>query len=190
MIEISFLPTAALFALLWLVLRAAVWLRQKHIDWRREAVLLLLYVNLAVILRVTFFPAARVNGRVRPLLFDAARMFPLRVNLLPFVALRHYRSRGELLLNLIGNIALFIPSGMLLPVVYQRLNSFGKVLAAGVGLSLGIELLQLPFYVRSTDVDDLILNTLGVAIGFGIRAAIRRFGKRRPEDNAIEERED
>ena len=64
------------------------------------------------------------------------------------------------------------------------------MLAAGAGLSLGIELLQLPFYVRSTDVDDLILNTLGVAIGFGIRAAIRRFGKRRPENNAIEERED
>ena len=38
MIEIPFLPTEAFFALLWLLLRAAVWIRQRHIDWRREAV--------------------------------------------------------------------------------------------------------------------------------------------------------
>jgi len=45
-------------------------------------------------------------------------------------------------------------------------------------LSLLIEILQLPFAVRATDIDDLILNTAGCMAGYGIfyavRGAIRR----------------
>ena len=79
MIQIPFLLTECLFALGWLLLRAAVWLRQKRIDWKREAMLLLMYVNLAVILRFAFFPMARVDGRVQPLLFDASAVRPFRL---------------------------------------------------------------------------------------------------------------
>ena len=93
MIQIPFLLTECLFALGWLLLRAAVWLRQKRIDWKREAMLLLMYVNLAVILRFAFFPMARVDGRVQPLLFDASAVRPFRLNLLPFVKLKFYSSR-------------------------------------------------------------------------------------------------
>ena len=48
-----------------------------------------------------------------------------------------------------------------------------KTLAAGAGISLCIELLQLPFSVRATDIDDLIFNTLGTALGYGLFAAAR-----------------
>lgn len=183
MIRIPFIPTEILFAVLWLLLRAAVWLRQRKIDWRREAVLLLMYVNLAVILRFTFFPMARVDGRVQPLLFYAAAAFPFRVNLVPLVRLFEYHSRRDLLLNVVGNAAMFIPSGIVLPVVYKRLNSFGRVTAAGAGISLAIELLQLPFSVRASDVDDLLLNTCGVAVGYGIYAVVRHLRARRKEEH-------
>ena len=63
---------------------------------------------------------------------------------------------------------MFIPSGIVLPIVYKRLNTFRKVLLVGVGISLCIEISQLPFSVRATDVDDLILNTIGVIVGYGI----------------------
>ena len=177
--EIPFLPTEVLFAASWLLLRMAVWFRQKQIDWKREAVLLLLYGNLAVMLRFVLFPVYRAGGRVRPLLFEPAAILPFRVNLIPLVNLLNYRSRRELLLNLVGNVSVFIPSGIVLPIVYRRLNSFGKVTAAGALLSLGIEILQLPFSVRSTDVDDLILNTCGTMIGYGIYAGIRRTRAKR-----------
>jgi glycopeptide antibiotics resistance protein len=72
-------------------------------------------------------------------------------------------------------MAMFIPSGMILPVVYKKRNSFGKVLITGAFISLGIEILQLPFASRASDIDDLILNTLGVAIGYGIYAACKRL---------------
>ena len=175
MIEIPFVPTEIAFAALWLVLRIAVWLRQKRIDWKREALLLLMYVNLAVLLRFTFFPMGRVNGRVQPLVLYTAAVWPFRINWIPLVRLHDYVSKRDLLLNVVGNAAMFIPSGIILPVVYPRLDRFWKLLLAGAGLSLAIELLQLPFSVRASDVDDLLLNTLGAILGYGIYAAVRAW---------------
>lgn len=174
MIEISFLLTECLFALCWLLLRMTVWQLQKHIDWKRECMLLLMAVNLAVILRFVFFPMARVDGRVQPLLFDPAKVWPFRINPVPFVNLKLYASRRNLLLNVIGNVAMFIPTGILLPLLYGKLNRLWKVVGVGALMSLGIEILQLPFFGRTTDADDLVQNTFGILIGYGIYALVRR----------------
>ena len=80
----------------------------------------------------------------------------------------------EALLNLIGNTAMFIPLGIVWPAVFKRLNTHGKVIAAGVGISLTIEILQLPFFNRATDIDDLILNSAGFLMGYGIYLAVVR----------------
>lgn len=177
MIEIPFPAAEAALALVWISLRAALWIRRKTIDWQREALLLLMYINLAVLLRITFFPMARLNGRIRPLLLYTASVWPFRVNLVPFVRLADFAYRRDLLLNVIGNVTMFIPSGIILPILYKRLDGFSRTVASGAGISLCIELLQLPFSVRSSDVDDLIMNTLGVAVGYGLFAAARGLGR-------------
>ena len=179
MIDISYFQLELLFAVIWLLIRIAVWIRKKRIDWKREALLLLMYVNLAVIIRFTFFPMSLVEGRVQPLPFNASKVFPFKVNLVPFIYLADYDTKREMLLNGIGNICMFIPSGIVLPIIYKRLNSFPKVLAAGVLISLCTEILQLPFYTRTSDMDDLILNTIGVIIGYGIYALVRKLEKRK-----------
>ena len=173
MVEIPFLFLEFIFALIWLVIRSVVWTKQKRIDWKREAGLLLMYINLAVIIRFAFFPMSKVDGLVQPLIFDIATAFPFRVNLVPLVNLFDYDSKRDLLLNVIGNVAMFIPSGIILPIIYKRLDTFVKVLLAGGGISLCIEIIQLPFSVRATDIDDLILNTVGVIMGYGIYALTR-----------------
>ena len=81
MVEIPFLSLELVFSAIWLISRIAVWIRQKRIDGKREAVLLLMYINLAVMIRFVFFPMAKVDGRVQPLIFDIAAAFPFRVNL-------------------------------------------------------------------------------------------------------------
>ena len=175
MVEISFIELECFFAAIWLLCRIIVWIRQRRIIWKREAALLLMYINLAVFMLFTFFPMSRVNGSVQPLIYDASTAFPFRVNLIPFVNLFDYDSKRDLLLNVIGNTAMFIPSGIVLPTIYKKLNSFWKVIAAGAMISLCIEIIQLPFSVRASDVDDLILNTLGVVIGYGIYAAVKHL---------------
>ena len=178
MVNISFLSAELAFTAVWSLTRFMVWRRQRQIRWKREAALLLMYSNLAVIIRFVFFPRTLVNGHVQPLVFDRATAFPFRLNLVPFVFLFDYDNVRDIIWNIVGNMAMLIPSGIVLPVVYKKLNSFWKVVAAGAFISLCIELLQLPFPSRATDVDDLILNTLGVAVGYGIYAAFKHLKER------------
>lgn len=181
MIRISFFFGEFLLLGLWLLARILVYLRQGSIRPIRELQLLLMLLNLAVILRFAFYPFRPVDGVIQPLLFDAGRVLPLRVNLRPFVRLPDYVDRGEMMINILGNIGLFIPGGILYPLLYRRLDRFWKVLGAGMLLSLTIELLQLPFFVRTTDIDDFIQNSLGCAIGYGIYALVRAVCRRKPK---------
>ena len=158
MVKIYCLPVLALITLAWILVRSAVSLRQGRISWKRERQLMLVYICILVVTRFTFFPFSRVSGQVQPLLFDAARIFPPRINLLPMVYLFDYPVFREALLNLIGNTAMFIPLGIVWPSVFKKLDTHGKVIAAGVGCSLLIELLQLPFFDRVSDIDDLIIH--------------------------------
>ena len=56
MVSISLLFGEALFTLVWLICRGITWGVQKRICWKTEALLLLMYINLAVIMRFVFYP--------------------------------------------------------------------------------------------------------------------------------------
>lgn len=84
----------------------------------------------------------------------------------------------EALLNLIGNTTMFIPLGIVWPSVFKKLNTHSKIIAAGVGVTLTIEILQLPFFGRATDIDDLILNSAGYLMGYGIYLLAHKLRKR------------
>ena len=173
MIQIPFAAAMLLVSFLWILVRAAVCINQKHISWKREAQLMLVYICIVVVMRFTFFPFSKVGGRIQPLLFDAAAVFPPRINLIPFVNLLNYEIYKEMLINVIGNTTMFIPLGIVWPCVCKKLDTHFKVIAAGVGFSLCIEILQLPFFDRVTDIDDLILNSVGFAVGYGIYRLVK-----------------
>ena len=109
MIRISLLTGELVFTALWLLCRAAVWVRQGRIDWKREAELLLMYINLAVLIRFVFYPFFKVNGQVQPLVIDPDKLFPPRINCIPFRNIIDYEIRREAVINIIGNICLFNP---------------------------------------------------------------------------------
>ena len=68
------------------------------------------------------------------------------------------------LIMLFLNLLLFVPYGILLPCVFKNLN-IKKVVMRGFFTSLSIEVTQL-FGGRYTEIDDLIINTLGTLVGF------------------------
>ena len=179
MIAFSFAFTTALVIAGWMLFRICVNLKTKSFSLKREALQLLFLVNLAVISRMVFHPMATVDGAVQPLIFEAATAFPFRLNLIPFVNLLDYESKRDLLLNIIGNCAMFIPTGILTPVLYRHLDSFKKTVLTGFLISLSIEIIQLPFAVRASDIDDLILNTLGVMVGYSIYALVKKLKARK-----------
>ena len=179
MISISYLQMVIFISTLWFMIRAINWINHKRIDPKREVALLLVYICIVVVVRFTFCPFGKVNEQIQPLLFDYQRILPFWVNLKPFVYLFDYPTLREALLNLIGNTAMFIPLGIVWPAVFKKLNTHGRVIAAGVGVSLSIELLQLPFYDRATDIDDLILNSTGFLIGYGIYLLVKHLKKQK-----------
>lgn len=65
------------------------------------------------------------------------------------------------------NATMFVPLGILLPLIWTSCRKVWITVAYGAGFSLLLELSQL-FTRRVTDIDDLIMNTLGALIGFGI----------------------
>lgn len=173
MIAFPFLAGQITVVIGWILFRLAAFFKNKEINWKFEAVQLLFLINLLVIYRITFHPFAKVNGQVQPLIYEAATAWPFRINLIPFVNLLDYPTKGEILLNVIGNSAMFIPTGIMTPLIYKNLASFRKTMLTGFLISLAIEIIQLPFAVRCSDVDDLILNTLGCMAGFGILSLCR-----------------
>ena len=77
------------------------------------------------------------------------------------------------LVNIVGNIVLFLPIGALLVLA----SSMGarRATLIGASMSLAVEVTQLAFG-RSADIDDVLLNTLGAAIGAALAALIaKRF---------------
>lgn len=85
--------------------------------------------------------------------------FELTLYLLPFVGIL------DDLKNSLLNILLFVPLGMILPLVWEKHRNKKRTLLFGFGTSLFIELLQI-FTFRATDINDLITNTLGTFVGF------------------------
>ena len=70
------------------------------------------------------------------------------------------------LIDVCGNIALFLPFGALVAIAVGPKRS--RVLLsffAGLLLSIAIELIQLQLPTRTTDVDDVIFNTIGAFLG-------------------------
>jgi len=79
------------------------------------------------------------------------------INLIPF--------QSEGYLTYILNIIMFMPLGFLLPFIWYNYRTMHKTIITGLGFSFAIELGQL-FNLRVTDIDDLLMNTVGTVIGF------------------------
>ena len=86
---------------------------------------------------------------------------PDEINLLPLRWLR------EGVLPYLENILLFIPLGLMLPCIWKRYERLWPTVLSGIVFSQSIELSQL-FNRRITDIDDLLMNTLGALIGWVI----------------------
>lgn len=70
------------------------------------------------------------------------------------------------LINLLGNILAFIPFGFFLPILKKKNRKVWKTVGLGFCFSLLIEVWQFLLHVGSFDVDDILLNTMGVALGY------------------------
>ena len=179
MVEISYTFVLALITVAWCLTRVLIVIKKQQIIWPNEFKLFLMYLCTVFIVRFTFFPFSEVNGVVQPLVFNRENLFPPRFNLIPFVNLFNYPNIGEAVINVVGNVVLFIPAGAVFPTVFRQINSIIKAMFTGFIFSLCVEILQLPFYGRVSDVDDLLMNTLGFGIGYAVYVGVKGLKNKR-----------
>jgi glycopeptide antibiotics resistance protein len=108
-------------------------------------------------------------------------------NLVPLRAIRETAALGwgwPAVRLLAGNVFVFVPFGLLLPVIWPRPHRFWRLAFAGLALSASIELgqlagsLSLGYWYRMSDVDDLLLNVAGVLLGYGLFTLLRALWRR------------
>lgn len=123
---------------------------------------------LTVIFALYIFAVFQVTGVGT--LYDALlyrlEFRPEQLNLIPF-------SDGVGITGYL-NILLFVPFGMLVPLLWPRMDHPTILACSGFGFSLLIELSQL-LNNRRTDIDDLLLNTLGALIGYVVFKVILKI---------------
>ena len=118
--------------------------------------------------------------------FTYAEYMQRFTNFIPFKTIIEYVQRYSIgywrlaTLNLLGNLALFVPMGMALPCLFKKLNRFWKVILTVLGMVVIVELVQGVLRVGSIDIDDVIFNVVGAMIGYEIIAIpiINKFLKR------------
>ena len=90
MVQITYSALLILISSLWILFRIFFFLKTKQFRWKRELQLMLVYICIIVVARFTFFPFSKVDGQIQPLVFEAAKALPFRINLVPFVYLFDY----------------------------------------------------------------------------------------------------
>lgn len=113
-----------------------------------------------------------------------------RYNLIPFYEIRRFirsvMNEGsirplDIFVNLIGNVIAFIPFGALIRWVRNQKTGFWIAVLYTFLFSLAIEMIQFFTKVGVFDVDDLLLNTMGGALGYAIYRILRAIDRKRYE---------
>lgn len=148
---------------------------QKKIAWKRFLWWGILICYLCVVLGATLFSRGnyQFNDKVLPLFYSYKD------------AWIHFSNSAWR--NIILNFCMFIPFGFWLPLGIKRLRCFWKTYFAGFAFSMLIECIQLFLRRGIFESDDIMGNTVGTMIGYGL-FAIGLFAagrKERKSPNAI-----
>ncbi|MBR5090906.1 MAG: VanZ family protein [Ruminiclostridium sp.] len=137
----------------------------------------------AVMLYLLLIQRFAANGFSLPREPDYAQALLARIEPVPFRTIVEFIGRlenftiGDLAYrNLVGNVVLFVPIGVFLPVLFPKQRRFGMFLLTTALTITAVELTQLFTLLGTCDIDDLILNTAGASIGY---ALYRLFARRK-----------
>ena len=139
--------------------------------YRNEIIILLALfaIYMFVLFRVTVFRDSGLWGH--------------GVNLVPLSTIAEYLKesiRGHMVVgvvNLFGNLVLFLPLGYLAASLFPKVRKLSRVLILSLCLSVAIETLQYALVRGAADIDDVILNTIGAVMGYGFFVLRKRcFG--------------
>ncbi len=150
----------------------------------KEAAILLFFMTLSVILFQTLLPYQWIYGDfISPVFhspdFTFYKTFPKLFT--HFISWKLDTGEyDEIIVNIFGNIAIFIPIGLTAPVIWKNLKS--KSILIGLSISCFVEFIQL-FTDRNSDYNDIVLNVIGTSLGYLLFLLIKYINNKKKQGN-------
>lgn len=141
-----------------------------------EIALSIFVISLVGLFSQTIVPKFEfVNGKIRfATILEKFNFIPLKILYKTYIEVFKYSNITYFLINIVGNIFMFIPLGLLPPILYNKFKNIKNTVAFGCCISIFIEFTQM-FLPRATDIDDVLLNTFGTLIGYLIFVVITKL---------------
>ena len=142
-----------------------------HLTWGSEMSIHFFMIYILSLYEIT---AIRIG---LGLSYERIMMRQTRVSLQPMVVLIEWFQKGiwwHLFYNVVGNCVWFIPIGIFVPLIFKNQNKLWRVMTIGALVSVSIEVLQYILCTGVTDIDDIIFNTLGTIMGYGVYKALKK----------------
>lgn len=160
---------------LWLVVRFIILLikkiMRKQIQVEREFTINFFAVYIILLVGITLFPITMYWVKQKYYVSPYIEFIPFKFL---FESIHNGVPINSITRNLLGNIFLTTPLGIFLPILWR--NKFGKIrsiILFGLIISFSIEVLQYiegiifpSIYIRTSDINDIIFNTLGTILGY------------------------
>ena len=152
-------------------------LEGKYKIWH-EIGLMFLVIFLVGIISQTIIPEFEFyNGKIK--IAEITTLFrfnfiPLKIIYQTFIEVFTYSNTAYFYISFLSNILIFVPIGLLLPLLFDKYKSLKNTTLFGMFFSICIEIVQI-ILPRATDIDDVVLNTLGTVLGYGIFCIIRKI---------------
>ena len=98
-----------------------------------------------------------------------------KINLIPFRTVNEYIEMyntnahflvRHAIINLGGNVGVFIPLGVFLPAIWEKLKRAISMFICSSAIIIAVEFIQYFTLLGSFDIDDYILNMIGIFMGF------------------------
>ncbi|WP_302626666.1 VanZ family protein [uncultured Eubacterium sp.] len=140
-------------------------------------ILFVIYMILLFMVLILKFPTGMISESVQAWI-GGGEIIRLKPQFVPFGTIIPYIEQAHELSdwfvkNLACNIIMFMPYGFLYPIVTRKQDCLLiRTVCSACLLSAGIEITQYITAFGCCDIDDVILNTLGAVIGFGIYRAV------------------
>lgn len=147
-------------------------------------ILFLIYMAFLIVVIILKFPTGLVRETIKSWM-NGGTFYRMAPQLVPFKTIIEYVGMVHSIhdwffKNLACNVIMFMPYGFLLPFIIQWNKRTGiKVALSGCIVSVVIEIFQYVTALGQCDIDDVILNTVGVILGYGIYKIIDSFQTKR-----------
>lgn len=132
---------------LWLLINGYEHINSKKINNKKIVTIFLLYIACLIHMAILSRPIGSIS----------------QIDLIPFNTPGGTR---YIILYAAANVVIFVPLGILLPVVFSKMRNMGRSVFTGFILSFIIETCQLILCCGVVQTEDIIMNTLGTAIGY------------------------